>query len=65
MGEDLLRDLKYDVEIWVNGTRSAPGRQGAAERDHITAEMLQEFRAAATTCKIYRSWGRTPAARTS
>jgi hypothetical protein len=58
MGEDMLRDLKYDVEIWVNGSTIGAGDDKALPNAiNITAEMLQEFRRRSDHVKIYPIMG--------
>ena len=44
MAEDLLRDMKYDVEIWVNPSFIGAGDDKALPNGlRITREMLEEF----------------------
>jgi hypothetical protein len=54
MAEDMLRDLKYDVEIWVNGSTLGAGEDKSLPNAiNVTAGMLEEFRRRTDHVKIY------------
>jgi hypothetical protein len=54
MAEDLLRNLKYDVEIWVNPETYATTEDKALPTAYkLTQDMLEEFRRRTDHVKVY------------
>ncbi len=54
MAEDLLKNLKYDVEIWVNSEMYATGEDKALPNGvAVTKEMLEEFKRRSDHVKVY------------
>jgi hypothetical protein len=54
MAEDLLRNLKYDVDIWINPDTSGTGEDKALGNGLVlTAELLQEFQRRTTHVRVY------------
>ena len=58
MAEDLLRNLKYDVEIWVNPETYAATDDKALPTAFVTTkELLEEFRRRTDHVKVYEYSG--------
>jgi hypothetical protein len=54
MAEDMLKNLKYDVTIWVNGeTYATSGDKALPAAVQRTAVMLEEFRRRTDHVKVY------------
>jgi hypothetical protein len=57
MAEDLLRSLKYDVEIWVNVNPGVTEDRSLPNGMDITGQMLEEFRRRTDHVKVYALTG--------
>ena len=53
MAEDLLRNLKYDVEIWVNTDAGMSEDRSFPNGMTVLGEMLEEFRRRTDHVKVY------------
>lgn len=53
MAEDLLRNLKYDVEIWMNVDAGTSEDRSLPNAMRVTSELLEEFRRRTDHVKVY------------
>jgi hypothetical protein len=53
MAEDLLRGLKYDVEVWVNLNPGVTEDRSLPNGMDMTGQMLEEFRRRTDHIKVY------------